>query len=96
MGRLRKLIFGPPKTEKTSVVLGECAKEADQEGSDEKEDPPQAPSDASKPTSSRRDTFATGIVAQGGPLWLTERIRDGFPISQPIEYTFVACGKEDN
>jgi len=51
LGRLRKLIFGTPKTEKTSQILGEGPRET-QEGEDEKsEDPPQgSSSDPSQPT----------------------------------------------
>lgn len=46
LGRLRKLIFGTPKTEKTSQILGEGAKEAAREGEEKAEDPPQAAPDA--------------------------------------------------
>jgi hypothetical protein len=53
IGRLQKLFFGTPSTEKTSRVLGETD-EKTSEGKREEpsEDPPQEPSDAAKPTSS--------------------------------------------
>ena len=48
LGRLRKLIFGTPKTEKTSHVLGESEKAPKEEGDGESEEPPGAvSSDAS-------------------------------------------------
>lgn len=43
LGRLRKLLFGTPKTEKTRQILGESPKET-QEGEEKAEDPPQAAS----------------------------------------------------
>ncbi|MEK7314887.1 MAG: hypothetical protein AAB011_01805, partial [Candidatus Eisenbacteria bacterium] len=43
LGRLRKLLFGTPTTEKTSQVLGESPKKAAEEGA-ESEEPPDAAS----------------------------------------------------
>lgn len=50
VARLRKLIFGTPKTEKSSQVLGDGPKEATQEAEGKDgDDPPQAGSDAREP-----------------------------------------------
>lgn len=42
--RLRKLLFGTPKTEKTNEILGEKAKKAPEEGADDAGEPPQGSS----------------------------------------------------
>jgi transposase len=66
LGKLRKLIFGTPTTEKTSQVLGESPKKT-QEGADENsEDPPQAPSDASKSASRASGHGRNGAGAYTG------------------------------
>ena len=49
LGRLRKLLFGTPKTEKTSQVLGESAQKVPEGGDEKPEDPPQAASPDPKP-----------------------------------------------
>lgn len=51
LGRLRKLIFGTAKTEKTSQVLGESAKNTKEEGEGESEEPPGAASSNASPAS---------------------------------------------
>lgn len=48
LGRLRKLLFGTPTTEKTQKVLGDGT-EAPERGPEKSDDPPQAASDAPKP-----------------------------------------------
>ncbi len=50
LGRLRKLLFGTPSTEKTSQVLGESAKSAQEEGEPKYDEPPESVSrNASRP-----------------------------------------------
>lgn len=66
LGRLRKLIFGTAKTEKTSQVLGESPKEA-QEGGDEKsEDPPQGGSPDPSPPPDAKGHGRNGAGAYSG------------------------------
>ncbi|MGH7410818.1 MAG: IS66 family transposase, partial [Candidatus Methylomirabilis sp.] len=66
LGKLRKMIFGTPTTEKTSQVLGESP-EKTQEGGDEKsEDPPQAPSNASQSASPAAGHGRNGAGAYTG------------------------------
>jgi transposase len=48
LGRLRKLLFGTPTTEKTQKVLGDGT-EAPERGAEKSDDPPQAAPDAPKP-----------------------------------------------
>lgn len=85
IGRLQKLFFGTPSTEKTSQVLGESAKEAAQEGADEKEDPPQAPSDAAKPASAAKGHGRNGAGAYAGARRVSvphETLKAGDPCPQ--------------
>jgi transposase len=85
IGRLQKLFFGTPSTEKTSQVLGESAKEAAQEGADEKEDPPQAPSDAAKPASAAKGHGRNGAGAYAGAQRVSvphETLKAGDPCPQ--------------
>jgi len=66
LGRLRKLIFGTPKTEKTSQILGEGAKEPAREGEEKAEDPPQAASDAPEPAPPPKGHGRNGADAYAG------------------------------
>lgn len=66
LGRLRKLIFGTPKTEKTSHVLGESVKEAAKEGEEKAEDPPQAASDAPESAPPQKGHGRNGADAYAG------------------------------
>jgi hypothetical protein len=84
LGRLRKLIFGTPTTEKTSQVLGDGDQKAP-EGTDEKEDPPQAPSDASKPASAAKGHGRNGAGAYAGAQRVSvphETLKAGDPCPQ--------------
>jgi transposase len=66
LGRLRKLIFGTPKTEKTSQILEESREEA-QEGGDEKsEDPPQGRSPDQSPPPDAKGHGRNGAGAYSG------------------------------
>jgi len=49
LGRLRKLLFGTPKTEKTSQILGESPQKAKEEGEGKSEEPPGAVSTDARP-----------------------------------------------
>lgn len=65
--RLRKLLFGTPKTEKTSQVLGDGPKEATREGEGQDADePPQAGSDAAEPTPPPKGHGRHGADAYAG------------------------------
>jgi len=66
LARLRKLIFGTPKTEKTSQILGESAKEPAREGEEKAEDPPQAASDAPEPAPPPKGHGRNGADAYTG------------------------------
>jgi transposase len=66
LGKLRKLIFGTPTTEKTSQVLGESPKKTQEGGDENSEDPPQAPSDASKSASRASGHGRNGAGAYTG------------------------------
>jgi transposase len=66
LGRLRKLLFGTPKTEKTSQVLGDGPKEAAEGEEGKSEDPPQAGPDDSKPAPAPKGHGRNGAGAYTG------------------------------
>lgn len=66
LGRLRKLLFGTPKTEKTSQVLGESADKTYEREGERSEDPPQETSHAPEPARLPKGHGRNGASAYAG------------------------------
>ncbi len=82
LGRLRKLLFGTPKTEKTSQVLGDGSKEASEGQEEKSEDPPQAGPDDSKPAPAPAGHGRNGAAAYTGAKRVSvphEELKPGDP-----------------
>jgi transposase len=79
VGRLRKLLFGTPTTEKTRQVLGENAEKAPEGEGETSEDPPQTPSDDSKPDPAPKGHGRNGADAYTG----AERVSVPHPELKP-------------
>ncbi|MFN3484570.1 MAG: transposase, partial [Planctomycetota bacterium] len=82
IGRLRKLFFGTPTTEKTSQVLGESPQKPPEGGDEKPEDPPQAASPDPEPASARKGHGRNGASAYAGAQRVSvphEELKPGDP-----------------
>ena len=66
LGRLRKLLFGMPKTEKTNQILGESPKKTPEGEHDDSGDPPQAASHDPEPAPAHKGHGRNGTDAYTG------------------------------
>lgn len=84
LGRLRKLLFGTPKTEKTSQILGESPKESSKEEESSEDPPPGTSPDPSSPDPKGHGRNGAGAYSGASRVVVThETLHAGDPCPVP-------------
>jgi transposase len=80
LGRLRKLLFGTPKIEKTSQILGDSPKESSKEEESSEDPPPGTPPDPSPPAPKGHGRNGAGAYSGASRVVVThETLHPGDP-----------------